>query len=195
MRILQNELFRKAEKARYKPNIVVAVILCLLFIIIGQTVGAIIEGPIIYTVKNIYFRSSFYLFFSFIFIIIFVFIWVKFVEKREISSIGIVGRGAFKKFFVGFFIGLLLFSLVTLILVLAGMAVIEPNPSYKIGAAALPAVLIILPGWIVQSSAEEIAARGWLMNILGARYSSITAVLTSSLFFGFLQILNTVASF
>ena len=48
-------------------------------------------------------------------------------------------------------------------------------------------VLIFLGGFIVQGAAEEILSRGWMMQVIGARYKPWLGVLISSLLFAILH--------
>mgnify|MGYP000902493869 FL=1 len=58
------------------------------------------------------------------------------------------------------------------------------------GFKYIPAILAILPGWIVQSSTEEIITRGWLMHIIGAKHNQALGFIISSILFGVLHIFN-----
>ncbi|WP_330405612.1 MULTISPECIES: CPBP family intramembrane glutamic endopeptidase [Romboutsia] len=53
----------------------------------------------------------------------------------------------------------------------------------------------MLIGWIVQSSAEEIVTRGWLMNVLSAKYNVWVGLIVSSTYFGFMHLLNPNVSY
>jgi hypothetical protein len=59
-----------------------------------------------------------------------------------------------------------------------------------VGFKYIPAILTILPGWIVQSSTEEIITRGWLMHIIGAKHNQALGFIISSILFGVLHIFN-----
>jgi hypothetical protein len=128
--------------------------------------------------------------FGFIFITFLVFARVKFREKRSISSIGLKKEGFAKKYLIGFGIGVLMFSVVTLVLFISGHTIIDRSPLSSAGIAALSSVLIVLPGWMIQSGTEEILSRGWFMNVLGARYNVAVGLIVSSCFFGFMHLAN-----
>ncbi len=49
---------------------------------------------------------------------------------------------------------------------------------------------IIALGWIVQASGEELLFRGWLLQVIGARYRVWLGVLISSLLFSAAHLLN-----
>lgn len=188
------------DKARYSkklPNLIWALILALIFLNIGSLIGSLITLPLIVIMGIIpYFESNQNLIIllssliSFIGISLLVFFRVKKIEKRKISSIGFEKLGFLKKYLLGFVIGLILMSIVVLILYLFGFVDINKNPSQPVGIFAIANVFIILIGWIIQGGTEEILTRGWLMNVLSARYNVHIGLFISSVFFGALHLLN-----
>lgn len=200
---VKNEcLIDEAKKSKKLPNIVWAIILTLIFMNIGSLIGAIGVTPL-YLILNRFniFQSNQDLLFllitlvSFIFISLLVFIRVKFIEKRQFSSIGFNKNNWSKKYSLGFIIGILMMCAVVLILFIFGFVSLENNPTQPIGISALSGVLIILIGWIIQGATEEIVTRGWLMNILGARYNIGIGLFISSTLFGLLHLTNPNVSF
>lgn len=188
------------DKARYSkklPNLIWALILALIFLNIGSLIGSLITLPLIVIMGIIpYFESNQNLIIllssliSFIGISLLVFFRVKKIEKRNISSIGFEKSGFLKKYLLGFVIGLILMSIVVLILYLFGFVDINKNPSQPVGIFAISNVSIILIGWIIQGGTEEILTRGWLMNVLSARYNVHIGLFISSVFFGALHLPN-----
>lgn len=188
------------DKARYSkklPNLIWALILALIFLNIGSLIGSLLTLPLIVIMSIIpYFESNQNLIIllssliSFIGISLLVFFRVKKIEKRNISSIGFEKSGFFKKYLLGFVIGLILMSIVVLILYLFGFVDINKNPSQPVGIFAVSNVSIILIGWIIQGGTEEILTRGWLMNVLSARYNIHIGLFISSVFFGALHLPN-----
>ncbi|MDO7205269.1 CPBP family intramembrane metalloprotease [Paraclostridium bifermentans] len=81
-------------------------------------------------------------------------------------------------------------SLVVLVLYLFGFVSLEQSPSQPVGKFALLNIFIVLIGWIIQGGTEEILTRGWLMNILGARYNINIGLFISSVLFGLLHLFN-----
>lgn len=187
-------LFVMAKKSRYLPNIVLAIILTLVFMIVGQTLGTILSVLFGAFINYLPVKVLLNLIFSFIFIMIFVFVWIKLVENRSVSSIGLERKGLVKKYFFGFGIGFLMFSLVILLLFINGNITLVNNSPYVVGISALGSILIILPGWAVQSATEEILSRGWLMNVVGARYNGLLGLIISSALFSSLHLLNNNVS-
>ena len=186
-----NGLFREAKKAKVLPNIILCLLWVLLFLIGGQIIGSILayftskiigDNPAVLLLND--------LIFGFVFILLLVFARVKFREKRSISSIGLKKEGFIKKYFIGFGIGILMFSIVVLLLSISGHIVVNRNPVSPSGILALSGVLIVIPGWMIQSATEEILSRGWFMNVLGARYNVAVGLIVSSAFFGLMHFAN-----
>ncbi|MBT8200917.1 MAG: CPBP family intramembrane metalloprotease [Acidimicrobiia bacterium] len=119
-----------------------------------------------------------------------IWIWRLRVERGDLSSLGLARTRGLMRFGRGFGIGFLLFSTVVGGLRLLGMIGPDPTPMAVTGGSAVGALLIVLGGWVVQASTEELVARGWLMSTLSARTSVPIAVIVSSLLFALLHILN-----
>jgi membrane protease YdiL (CAAX protease family) len=188
-------LFGKAKEAKVLPNMIRCLLLVMLFLFGGQIIGGIFahftrkiigDNPAVLLLND--------LVFGFIFITLLVFARVKFGEKRRISSIGLEKEGFIKKYLIGFGIGVLMFSLVTLLLSISGHIIVNRNPVSPSGILALSGVLIVIPGWMIQSATEEILSRGWFMNVLGARYNVAVGLIVSSAFFGLMHFANANAS-
>ncbi|MBU3142869.1 CPBP family intramembrane glutamic endopeptidase [Clostridium sp. CF012] len=187
----ENGLFGEAKQAKVLPNIITSLLWVLLFLMVGQGTGGILA----YFTRKIIGNDPAVLLLNqlicgFIFITLLVFARVKFREKRSISSIGLKKEGLIKKYLVGFGIGIIMFSIVVLLLSISGHTVVNSNPEGLSGIAALSGVLIVIPGWIIQSGTEEILSRGWLMNVLGARYNVAVGLIVSSSFFGLMHFAN-----
>ncbi|MCB2298172.1 CPBP family intramembrane glutamic endopeptidase [Clostridium tagluense] len=187
----ENGLFGEAKQAKVLPNIITSLLWVLLFLVVGQGIGGILA----YFTQKIIGKDPAVLLLNelicgFIFITLIVFARVKFREKRSISSIGLKKEGLIKKYLVGFGIGILMFSIVVLLLSISGHTVVDSNPRGLSGIAVLSGVLIVIPGWIIQSGTEEILSRGWLMNVLGARYNVAVGLSVSSSIFGLMHFAN-----
>ncbi len=202
MFIEKESLVDEAKKSKKLPNFIWAIILALIFMNGGSVIGAIGIIPF-YLILNSFsiFQSNANLLLllitllSFAFISLLVFIRVKFIEKRNFSSIGFSKNNWFKKYFLGFVIGLGMMCVVVFILFIFGFVNVESSPSQPIGISALSGVLIILVGWIIQGGTEEIVTRGWLMNVLGAKYNIGVGLFISSTLFGLLHLTNPNVSF
>ena len=195
MFIKNESLVDKARYSKKLPNLIWAIILALVFLNVGAILGSLIITPLIIflSVSHIFsfnFIALLASLLSFFGISLLVFFRVKKIEKRKISSIGFSKEKWLKKYVIGFLIGLILMGLVVLILYLFGFAKINITPTQPIGKLALVNVFVLLIGWIIQGGTEEILTRGWLMNVLGARYGINFGLFISSVFFGALHLLN-----
>ena len=95
-----------------------------------------------------------------------------------------------KKYLKGFLTGIAMMSGIVLIIFLTGNAVVEDISVQPIGIAAIPILLFILTGWIVQSAGEEFLIRGIFMKFLSNKMNIFIAVGISSIVFGILHLDN-----
>jgi hypothetical protein len=95
--------------------------------------------------------------------------WIARYEGRGFRTFGFERTAGATRFLRGFLLGLVLFSAVTAVLVATGLARPERGTASMQGLAALGGVLIMLVGWLVQGSAEEVMFRGFLLQSFGAR--------------------------
>lgn len=190
-------LVDEARKSKKLPNIIWAVILLLIFMYGGNLIGQLILLPFLLAFN----KSEFFILNQepiilmvslvlFAFSSLLVFFRVKVIEKRKISSIGFAKDGWLKKYLVGFLIGIVMMGIIVLILYGFGYITIDKNPIQPVGLSSLPVILIFLVGWIIQGGTEEVLTRGWLMNVLGARYNIVLGLIVSSLLFSFMHLLN-----
>lgn len=186
----KQSLFKEAEKARYLPHFILVILLSVVFLIAGEILGSIVYHNLRHIGDSISVRFMIYLICSFIFISLFIFLWVKLIEKRKISSMGFYKQRMIQKYFIGFAVGIIMFSFAILLLSITQCTEIVEKPLMPIGFMAITGILTVLPGWMIQSATEEILARGWMMQVLGARYNLGLALGISSVFFGLLHIKN-----
>ncbi|WP_251859883.1 type II CAAX endopeptidase family protein [Clostridium sp. Marseille-Q2269] len=194
MFLSETKLIREAKKSRHLYNVIIGYLLIFLFLIVGQLAGLMVFN-IIKSVLNISSSSPIYFSISlmtdFLFCTLAVFIWVKKYEKRRISGMGFYRDRFIKKYILGFIVGVILFSLVVLLLTVTG----HINLLSGINTSSIIGLIVVLPGWMIQGATEEILVRGWLMNVLGAKYNSTTiGVIFSSLLFAIMHLLNPNAS-
>lgn len=204
MFLSKENLFDKAKESKYLPNFILAPLLAWLFIFIGTKLGVLV-GPIIYKPISIL-TSTLNLNANFIqslvinisltlSVILLIFLWVRFVEKRNFSSLGFDRNNFILKYITGFIIGIIMMSATVALLYLFGLITVDNNASQVIGGFALSSILLVIPAWMIQSAMEEIIARGWLLNVLGARYTPIIGLIISSVFFGLVHLENPGISF
>ena len=108
--------------------------------------------------------------------------WVHFVERRPFSTIGLTvpGGAAFARGLLG---GLLLMGTLIAGIWLAGALTVGAVAPAFASFSSLAGIALLLVGFIIQSSAEELLFRGWMLSALGAKFGTLAAVIVSSLVF------------
>ncbi|HWA90512.1 MAG TPA: type II CAAX endopeptidase family protein [Rhizomicrobium sp.] len=109
--------------------------------------------------------------------------WVRFVERRPLGAIGLAPPRRLRKFLLGHLSGVAMASAITAGICLAG--------GFRIGAvmpalqspAALAGIAVLLLGFALQSSVEELLFRGWMLSAISERLGLAAATLLSSAVF------------
>lgn len=128
--------------------------------------------------------------FSTVFGTIFSVIYCRFIEKRPLSSMGIIKNKAFPNYIKGMFIGLLMFSGVFIVNIIFGAVNFNGiNTDLNIGI-----FIIYLLAWLVQGMSEEFIFRGFLMNSIGGKHGTMPAILISAGAFSLAHIFNSGAT-
>lgn len=128
--------------------------------------------------------------FSTVFGTIFSVIYCRFIEKRPLSSMGIIKNKAFPNYIKGMFIGFLMFSGVFIVNIIFGAVNFNGiNTDLNIGI-----FIIYLLAWLVQGMSEEFIFRGFLMNSIGGKHGTMPAILISAVAFSLAHIFNSGAT-
>lgn len=117
-------------------------------------------------------------------------LWLRLVERRPFASLGFLATGVLGRLGHGLLVGVLINSAPVAIAAALGYVTVEVGSPAQQGLAALGGVLVVLLGWLIQGAAEEVATRGWLMQVVGVRYRPWVGVLVASLIFAVLHALN-----
>ncbi len=114
-------------------------------------------------------------------------LYCRFLEKRNLRSVGFQQKHALIHYGKGLLIGLLLFSAVVLLgMLFGGFRFIGISPDFS------PIMLIFFFfGFVFQGMNEEVLCRGYFMISSARKNSVIAAVLTNSLLFALLHSLNS----
>ena len=113
--------------------------------------------------------------------------WVRLVERRSMASIGLVGQAPLKTFMQGLVVGMCTIALVVSAIWAAGglhatgwgLAWQSPH--------SLLQIALLLPGFALQSSVEEVIFRGWMQSVLARKAGVAIAVLLVALTFTLLH--------
>lgn len=115
-------------------------------------------------------------------VIIPIYIWITRREMRPFRTIGLQPRGMFEKFGLGFAFGFILMSVGAGTAILLG-ADVDPGRAQAVGLEAIAPALVVLAGWTIQGTVEEIMFRGWLLPIAGTQLAPIPGIAFSTLVF------------
>ncbi|MCP1639189.1 CPBP family intramembrane glutamic endopeptidase [Streptococcus gallinaceus] len=179
--------------------VLLACIMVEIFFFVGSLVAGMILGPIIMAVGlasgssldsvTSTFTSLHFELICFGFVAAGLMLWVKFVERRPISSLGFfkVKRGILKEISLGWLVGTVLFSAAALLsYLLGGLTFVGVDFS----VASIGFVLSLIPFWFIQGGTEELLTRGWLLPLTNRRTNLAVAVGVSSSLFGLMHLGN-----
>lgn len=193
-KLKEKKMFDDLEHSRFLPN---AFLILLVFsvlwagsFILGRSISIyILKGVIDETLKLSLRRIITCGFQISIF-----FVWVRFIEKRKILTLGFRHNKRLYKFLIGFFIGIITITIITIVLFLVGAIQIQIRKNINMSINTYVGIVLIVVGWLVQSASEEIGIRGWLIPLLGAKYSVAIAILVTSVVFATLHLFTPTAT-
>lgn len=113
-----------------------------------------------------------------------VLLWAWLFERRGPPTLGLNARGPMR-FLRGYLLGLAFLLAVVGAIWAAGGYVVEGAGAFgsaAVGAALLP-IGVLLLGFIIQGSSEELLFRGWLMQLIASRHGMWIAVVANSALF------------
>jgi len=113
--------------------------------------------------------------------------WVRFVERRPLTTIGLTRPGAARSFPLGLAIGAAtIFAVVAASWIAGALDAAGYAPAFA-SPAALGNIAFLLLAFAVQSSVEEILFRGWLFSLVSRKFNVMTGVALTSIVFAFLH--------
>jgi len=113
-----------------------------------------------------------------------VLLWAWLFERRGPATLGLNAKGPMR-FLRGYLLGLAFLLAVVGVIWAAGGYVTEGPGAFgsaAVGAALLPIGVLML-GFIIQGSSEELLFRGWLMQLIASRHGLWIAVIANSALF------------
>lgn len=206
-----NHLFELARMGQRLPHIILAVVMCFVFILAAQFSGGLL-GVIIVVLLSVWggdtlsfdnpdalasvvlpntaLEQIIFLILAFGPIFLILWGWLALFEKRPLWSLGMERAGAWQKYLRGLLVGLVMFAAAIGISAALGYIAFEDGPPSQQGVAALGGVILVFLGWTVQGPAEEAITRGWLLPVIGARYRPLYGIVISSVIFAIFHSFN-----
>ena len=113
-------------------------------------------------------------------------VYVLCMEKRKARTMGLTKKAFFSEYGIGLAVGLVMFSAVI------GLGVLFGGLSYAgvTVAGALPMILLMFVGYMIQGASEELLCRGYFCVSVARRSSVAVAILANSLVFALLHLAN-----
>lgn len=193
------ELFAPRTPRHRRTWTAAALILAVVFIILGQVMAAIpglMTGLLSPTGESESWQgTAFTLYVAFGLTAMITIGWVIAFERRGLAAIGFNDQG-WKRFLRGYGLGLVFIAVTIGVIAVMGGYAIEGGGAFassSVPAALLP-IVILLFGFIVQGSTEEIITRGWLMQVIASRHGLAVGIGLSSMLFGLLHAMNIAPS-
>lgn len=171
----------------WMPWGVLAPVLCIAFVIISALLGTLLLKPLIRlnadqepvdAVGLMAFTVVIFALLMFVLVL-----WVRLVERRSLVAIGVVGDHRVAAFFRGHVIGAMSILLVVSVIWLAGGLALTDHAGAWRSPSALLSIVLLLPCFALQSSAEELLFRGWLLSVLSKKFNVVAGVLVTSAVF------------
>lgn len=181
-----NPLFTLARSGKRSTHPALAVLIVIAALLFGGLIGEGVAELVPIPVGPAWALLA-QLLFGFAPVAALMWVWVRGFEGRGWRTFGFTRERAGLRASRGFLTGLLSFGLVVAILAVLGFTLREDVPQ---GLAAVAPALLVLVGWIVQGSTEEILTRGYLLPVTGARWGAPAGVAVSALLFALLHALN-----
>jgi membrane protease YdiL (CAAX protease family) len=174
-----------------------ALVLMPLMMLVGGLVGGLLTSLLVSQVKQII-PPGFELQFSavsntvmlvgtFLPMALLLLLWTGLYERRPSWTLGLERSGAVWRFGRGLLVGVALYAAALGICAALGYVSVQPADPQRQEGLVIQSVLLILLGWLVQGSTEELLCRGWLLPVIGARTRPWVGLLLSALVFAVLH--------
>ena len=191
----ENEFFVLTKDAKRITHISLSsFILPVIFLALAGVLTQFLFAPLFFgdpTQASTIARQAFGLYVMFGTVIGAIFLWVRFYEGRPFNTIGLTKEGALKKYMFGFATGILMNTLVVGIMAIFGSIELTSENAPLTDINAIGVVTIFLFGFVIQGASEELLTRGWMFQVIGARYKPWLGVLITSIFFAAVHLGNS----
>lgn len=190
----ENEFFQLAKNTKRITHISLSsLILPVIFLVIAAALTQFVFAPLYFRdpkLASSTAREAFGLYSLFFLLIINVYLWVRFFEQRPFYTIGFTKNSAAKKYLFGFTTGISMNITVVGILAILGCIEFNRENIVVTGISAIGGVVVFLFAYIIQGASEEILTRGWMFQVIGARYKPWLGVLITSILFSIMHLGN-----
>jgi membrane protease YdiL (CAAX protease family) len=117
-------------------------------------------------------------------------IWVWRREGRGPGTLGLRRSGAVRFSLYGFLFGFGLIASGVVLIVTTGDATITFDQGDTVGWIAIAPGLVVLAGWAIQGTTEELMFRGWMLQNSGAQIGPLAGIAFTTVFFTMLHLGN-----
>ena len=196
-------MLTEARKSRFQPNTILQILVFIVVFFATNIAASII--PSFAIIINLFSNNSIatpediieysnnlpnsillVTLFSTIFVTFLTIIHCRFIEKRPLSSMGLIKKNAVKQYLIGYGIGIIIFSSAFFIAAITGSIEINGfNSNIAYGM-----IILFFIGFLIQGMSEEVLLRGYFMVSLSNRAPMVAAVLINSVAFAMLHLAN-----
>lgn len=121
--------------------------------------------------------------------IIIYFLYVKFIERRSVKSLGFnLDKSSIIKYIKGFIFGGVLILIATLLISLTGAVEFR---FIGLHIRDMVPFVLMLVAWLIQGASEEIMIRGHMMPVLSIKWGVVISLIISSCYFSALHLGNS----
>ena len=118
--------------------------------------------------------------------------WIRFVERRELSTVGLTGTARLRKYLSGLAIGVAMMVGATVsVWLLGGFRAEDAFPAFG-SPTALFWIVMLLLCFVVQAGVEEFIFRGWLLSAATRRWNLPAGFVVSAIAFTFVHLSRDV---
>lgn len=178
----------EAQKAKFKPHAVVQVLIFLaLFYVLSMLVPQYTRKGVraLFEMAGADFPAWLRFWLLAIPIALYV-LYVRFVERRSLYSMGFVRKGALRQYGFGLIVGVVMLAAVL------GISLVSGSLNFEgiLLNGSVATLLAWFVGFAIQSMNEEVVMRGYFLVSLANRAPIAVAVFISSIFFGVVHLAN-----
>lgn len=184
---MNDNMFNVRIPRRWYHNIIAIGIINYIFFIIASLV-VIFLGQII-PLAEPYATAIYTLIMSFGLVILLYALLRRYGDKLPAVTMGLQSSMPLRHYIVGFILGAVYFTVIMIIVVLLGGMRIGFNVDFSVGT--LGGVLLLLLGFTIQGSAEEVAMRGYILQVVAKRNGLWFGIIANSILFAILHGTNS----